>query len=632
MSNKSYASVVSNIISTTKNMIGQMMPTKGHEDIMIKNSAGGYTYEISDEEMLDRILILGTNSNTYYSSAEKLTKDSIDFIKKLVSNGKGSLVVNKLKNIYETGRAPKQDTIFFILALITQSDMPLEVRKSGYNMVSNLRTFSQLYMWEGMRKQLSNKKGFGRAVREALYKLLNNKTGEQLAYQSTKYRSRKCGNESWSIDDIIKCAHVPSKNMSPESRLVISYLIKGMDEAEKKYTEYPDNPNSTKVMQYLRAVEVVKSDKCSSDTAVQLVREFNLPREALNTNLLNDVNVWKALLFTSTVNSTGVTRKVTMPITALIRNLGVMSQRGVFEDNEIATLVANHIMNPIVLKNGRVHPVAILLAKLTYEKGRGIKGKLTWTVNKEINEALEEAFYVAFGNVEGTGKRIMHAVDCSGSMTSPMCSLPYLSSCQAVSTLMMEAVRREYKYSLDNKTEYVQDVMLFNKSGTYVEIKPTHKLNEVMKLVQDWNFGATDCAQPMIKALNRYNLSDGKEGLYDLFVIYTDNETYYGHTHPFDALENYRKATGIDARMIVIGTTPTSNTIGYGGSKNILDSTVNKNNTPLSLNIAGFDLNTPVLVRNFALGGLSHVIEDDFVKIDKEDTADGMDEFVMIDE
>jgi 60 kDa SS-A/Ro ribonucleoprotein len=53
-------------------------------------------------------------------------------------------------------------------------------------------------------------------------------------------------------------------------------------------------------------------------------------------------------------------------------------------------------------------------------------------------------------------------------------------------------------------------------------------------------------------------------GLYDAFIIYTDNETWYGNIHPSEALDNYRSATGIDAKMIVVATTPTSNSIGYG--------------------------------------------------------------------
>jgi len=596
---QSYAQVLK---SSTCPKTGQMAPRVGHEAIMTKNSAGGFTYTVSDKELLERILILGTNSNTYYSNATKLTSDAIDSVKKMVDDGHGAMVIETVKDIYSSGRAPKLEPTFFVLALLTQSSMPKEVRTSALDLVASLRTFAHLYTWEGMRKTIGGKKQFGRGVRSRLLELVKSRNGKQFAYQSTKYRSRKFGNESWSIDDIIKLAHIPSRELTIDSQAVLLYLIKGMEHVETFFASQPENNDLTTVVSYLRAVEAVKTDTCTSDTAIQLIRKHNLPREVLNTKLLSDVNVWNALLFTTSVGEGGkVVRRVTMPITALFRNLGVMSQRGVFTD-DVAELVADHITKESVLRGGRVHPVAVLVALNTYNLGRGIKGSLTWPVNKKISNALEEAFYVAFGTVEGTGKRVFHAVDCSGSMTAAMCAVPNLTACQAVSCLTIEAVRREHKYAALMKERgvnipVVQDVMLFNHTSTMVEIKPTHKLEEVQRLIQAQNFGSTDCSLPMLKAIEQYKSSDGKAGLYDLFVVYTDSETYFNpKIHPSEALDQYRELTKIDAKMVVVATTPTSHSIGYEGKE-----------MKYSLNIAGFDLNGPELIRNFAKGSLGTV-------------------------
>jgi 60 kDa SS-A/Ro ribonucleoprotein len=627
---------------------GQRVPRTGHEDIMTKNSSGGCTYTVSDEELIDRILILGTNSNTYYSSANKLTADAITAVKRMVAEGKGAMVVDRVRDIYESGSAPKQDPTFFVLALLTQGTMPVDVRKNALQIVSKIRTLSQLYTWEGMRKQIGDgKKGFGRAVRSALLILVQNHTGLQLAYQSTKYRSRKFGTESWSINDIISCAHIPSKVLSKDSRLVIVYLIKGMEKAEATLSaECVTDENCIKVMNYLRAVEAVKSSTCTTDTAVQLIRQYKLPREVLSTHLLSHIDVWHSLLLTASVGEDGkIVRRITMPITALIRNLGVMASRGLFDDESVAKLVADHLNNPYVLKRGRVHPVAILVAKLTFDAGKGLKGKLSWTVNNTISEGLESAFYVAFGSVDGTGKRILHSVDCSGSMTCATCAVPYLTACQAVSTLVMEAVRRETRYFEAKKkhvdpsdqqmvTSYVQDVMLFNRAGTFVTVTAEHKLNDVMKLVQDCNFDRTDCAQPMIRALDKFKTSGGKSGLYDLFIIYTDNETYYGNVHPSEALDMYNKTTGLNARMVVVATTPTSSSIGYRGHKSILDADPRNSVTPLALNIVGFDLNAPTLIKNFVCGHLSTTTISDPISSTTSDSLDTEDPdcgFEMID-
>jgi hypothetical protein len=77
----------------------------------------------------------------------------------------------------------------------------------------------------------------------------------------------------------------------------------------------------------------------------------------------------------------------------------------------------------------------------------------------------------------------------------------------------------------------------------------------------------------------------------DAFVIYTDSETYMGKIHPQAALEQYRAATGINAKLIVVGMT--SNCLTIADPKDL--------NT---LNLAGFDTATPRLINDFIVGGL----------------------------
>ena len=46
--------------------------------------------------------------------------------------------------------------------------------------------------------------------------------------------------------------------------------------------------------------------------------------------------------------------------------------------------------------------------------------------------------------------------------------------------------------------------------------------------------GGTDCALPMLHAKK-------KKLEIDVFIVYTDNETWYGRVHPSAALRQYRK-------------------------------------------------------------------------------------------
>ena len=63
-----------------------------------------------------------------------------------------------------------------------------------------------------------------------------------------------------------------------------------------------------------------------------------------------------------------------------------------------------------------MHPIAVLAALRTYASGRGVRGRGEWNPVREVVDALDAAFYAAFGNVEPTGKRLLLALDVSGSM------------------------------------------------------------------------------------------------------------------------------------------------------------------------------------------------------------------------
>ena len=86
-----------------------------------------------------------------------------------------------------------------------------------------------------------------------------------------------------------------------------------------------------------------------------------------------------------------------MPMTAMIRNLGKMSSIGLLEPrNDYSVKICRKLRDEIQLKNARIHPFNVLLALKTYSQGRGDKGKLSWTVNNDIVNALNDAFYLSF--------------------------------------------------------------------------------------------------------------------------------------------------------------------------------------------------------------------------------------------
>ena len=77
----------------------------------------------------------------------------------------------------------------------------------------------------------------------------------------------------------------------------------------------------------------------------------------------------------------------------------------------------------------------------------------------------------------------------------------------------------------------------------------------------------------------------------DAFVVMTDNETWAGTTHPVGALRDYRRKTGIPAKLVVVGMTSTGFSIADPNDGGMLD-------------VVGFDAAAPEVIAGFARGDL----------------------------
>ena len=141
---------------------------------------------------------------------------------------------------------------------------------------------------------------------------------------------------------------------------------------------------------------------------MKLIDEFDLPREAIPTQWLNEAVVWEALL-------------ERMPMTAMIRNLGKMTSLGLLAPfSDAKRLIVRKLRDETALKRARIHPLAVLVAQKIYAQGHGDKGALKWSPVSAVVDALDEAFYATFQNVEPCGKPVLLALDVSGSMAASM--------------------------------------------------------------------------------------------------------------------------------------------------------------------------------------------------------------------
>jgi 60 kDa SS-A/Ro ribonucleoprotein len=509
-------------------------PIVGRSD-MVQNNAGGFVFSLSPFDFLDRFLILGTTESTYYASARKLTEDGATKVIDLIKvNGVG--VVNRVVEISDAGRAPKNDAALFTLALVIAYG-DADARNAAFAAIPKVaRTGTHLLH---LASYVNGLRGWGRGVRRAFSAWYTERKPENLAMQLVKYANR----DGWTHKDVLRLCHASPKNAEQNALFA---LVTGKDVSFK----------NTSINEFMDAVLTLKGET-NAAKAAKLIADFKLPREVVPTQMLNDPNIWSALL-------------PHMGLTAVIRNLGKMTNVGVIKTFSNAEKdIAARLLDVEQLRAQRIHPVSALVALRTYSNGRGVKGDNTWTPSSRISSALEDAFYLSFQTVEPTNKNTLLAVDVSGSMGwGNIAGLP-MTPKEGAAAMAMVAVR----------TEPNVVVTAFSHKLTPVN-KITNKtdLQSAIRILEDIPMGGTDCSLPIQYA---YNNKIPVES----FAVYTDNETWFG-AHPATTLKAFRRTMDIPAKLAVVGMTATNFTIADPTDRGMLD-------------VVGFDTAAPALMADF---------------------------------
>lgn len=519
-----------------------------------RNHAGGYAFVLDVWAALDRWLVLGCDGGSYYASERQMTRDNARTIDVCLS-ADGPRTVARIVEISVAGRAPKNAPAVFALAMAAGSP-DLATRRAALAALPKVcRIGTDLFHFardvEGFRR-------WGRGLRAAVAAWYNDKPVDRLAYQAIKYQQR----DGWSHRDLLRLSHPVAP--SAEHDALYRWIVGG-SEALAKASARGGAISPERLPASIRAFESLRA-AADRETVLSLVREHRFSHEMLLTEWKNDPAVWEALL-------------EDMPQTALIRSLGKMTSVGLLTPMSAASRkVASQLADATRNARARIHPVALLSALKVYEQGHGERAQrrdnaLSWAPVREIVDALDEAFYGSFARVEPTGKRHLLALDVSGSMTAgAIAGVPGLTPRVASSAMAMMTAKTEQRYA----------TVAFTGSLTPLSISPKQRLDDILKTVDGLPFGSTDCALPMLWAKER-------KLPVDTFVVYTDNETWAGNVHPFQALTEYRQKMGIPAKLIVVGMTATSFSIADPSDPGMLD-------------VVGFDSAAPQVMADFTRG------------------------------
>ena len=513
-----------------------------------RNAAGGYAFQLSDETKIHRFLTLGTTGGTYYTGERELTKTNAEVIL-AAARDRGEWLVEQARTISVAGRAPRNNQAIFALAAVAGLGNEA-ARKAAFSALPEVcRIGTHLFLFATYVEQF---RGWGRGLRRAVANWYLDRPVADTAYQAVKYRQR----EGWSHADLLRLAHPEALSDDLVRRSLFRWIVDG----ERDGLTPP-------LVHAFEAAQTV-----GPRAVAELIDAHPLSWEMLPDSIRAEPIVWKALI------------RKGMPQTALMRQLPTLTRLGVLDDPATLAVVTTQLMDRDRLRKARVHPVNVLVAQRTYASGHGMRGSSTWEPKRQVIDALDAAFYAAFGAVEPANKRTLIALDVSGSMGFDAISGLPITPREASAALALVTMA----------TEPSCDVVGFTGGGGYysrrqskepiseLSISPRQRLDDAIRSVSDLPFGSTDCALPMLWAAEK-----GRD--YDTILVITDNETWAGHVHPHQALVEYRRKVGHDVRQIVIGMTAN-------------DVSIADPNDPHTLDVAGFDSAVPNLVADFSRG------------------------------
>jgi 60 kDa SS-A/Ro ribonucleoprotein len=525
------------------------------------NTAGGSACAVDDWTRLRRFLVLGSEGGRYYASEWTLTRENATAVERCIRTD-GRRAVAEIVRVSDEGRAPKSDPALFGLAMAAGLG-DADTRRAALDALPQVaRTGTQLFQFatfvEGFR-------GWGRSLRRAVGRWYADQPVDALADQAVKHR-RRGGIQH---RDLLRLAHPgqrvsagnPSVAVTEDHRRLFEWMVRGR--------------SSDGLPRLVEGFVRAQAAQTPAETA-RLVADYRLPSEAIRAEHLGAPDVWTALL-------------ADMPMTELVRNLAKMTRVGVLAPGSAGTVAAvARLRDAEEIRRERLDPIPLLAALRTYGSARGVRGRARWAPVAEVVDALDAAFHTAFRNVEPTGKRLLLALDVSSSMAwGDIAGVPGVTPHEASTAMALLTAATEPHHEIVGffAGGWFRDRGRHRYEGlpdglTRLKLSPRQRFDDALQVVDDAPFGATDCALPMLyaRALERD---------VDTFVIYTDSDTAWGDVHPVQALRDYRAASGIDARLVIVGMVSNGFSIADPADAGMLD-------------VVGFDTATPQLIADFA--------------------------------
>lgn len=491
------------------------------------NEAGGLAYSLEDRHALAQYLVTGTFNNTFYATAE----DQLAKVQSLVSKVDSQFLAKAA--VYAAEEGKMKDMPAYVAAVLAARGNTALLSKIFDRIMSPKRLYNFVQI---IRSGVVGRKSFGTAIKRLILNWLANRTDEQVFLASI-------GHANPSLADVIKMVH--PKPSSKSRNALYAYLLG----KEYNYRELP-----LLVRQY-------EDFKAGTRKTVP-----DLPFTVLSNLPLTDEH-WKEIALNATWNT-------------LRMNLNTFGRHNVYSDPRTVTKLAEALRDADAVRKNSVFPYQIMTA---YQYADA-------SVPPELTLALQDAMETAVENVPSLNKKVLIAVDVSGSMGMAITgNRPGATSKMRavdVASLIASTIIRK------NPTA---EVFAFDTALYRARLNPRDSIVTNARALAQYGGGGTNCSLP----LKHFNDVNNKA---DLVIYVSDNESwadfaystssrYFGATGSAAEWNKFKK-NNPKAKLVLIDLQPNTST--------------QVKDDPDVLNIGGFSDSVFDVIASFVSGNKNH--------------------------
>ncbi|MDI9636686.1 TROVE domain-containing protein [Kamptonema cortianum] len=461
----------------------------------VRSESGGHVWAVDRWTLVERFLLLGTETGTIVPGQQKREKGSNANLEAAIAED-ASRVLALIAEAGRSGRAVDEFPALFALAMTGAQGDDASRRAAYETMPQVARTAEHLFYFVSASDEL---RGWGRGLRKAVGNWYTEKSDDDLVYQLIKNQARF----GWSHADVLRKAHVTP--ISSEQSVILKWAVGADYEGSN---------------QFLNSVIQLRSMD-SMIGAVELISQMDLPLHVIPRHMLTQPDVWNVLL-------------PKMPLPAILENLGVLSALGLLSEKSANTeLVCQRLTDADRLRASRVRPASIWMSYREYALGVSIPDSRCWEPTASVLDALEAAYRLARVNGRQTGCRFVISSGHAGSEAAG----PRHSAIPSNEVKNLFAS----EFSLNG-----DEVFVMTSAGRCQLLQ--YEMGSGMVAgsgLMDIEQSDVDPAWPIIwAARNRVNI--------DLFILCQEHGSNRVLWELTQALASYREATGYPAKAAVV--------------------------------------------------------------------------------